>query len=66
MTDEFAAESENADILGNYWWDDIEDSRLADDACEPDIDEENEYQEEKGYEKGHSRAMYPQEEIEEG
>jgi hypothetical protein len=33
--------------LGDYRWDDIKDSRLADDACESNIDEENENQEEK-------------------
>jgi len=54
MTDELASESENADILGDYRWDNIEDSRLADDACESNVDEENEYQEEKSDEKGHS------------
>jgi len=43
MTDEFTAESENADILGDYRWDNIEDSRLANDASKPDIDEENEH-----------------------
>jgi len=59
MTDELASESENADILGDYRWDDIEDSRLADDAGEPDVDEENEYQEEKGNERGHSRTIEP-------
>jgi len=47
MTDELASESENADILGDYRWDNIEDSRLADDASKPYIDEENENQEEK-------------------
>jgi len=47
MTDEFTSESENADILGDYRWDNIEDSRLADDASKPYIDEENENQEEK-------------------
>ena len=48
MTDELASESEYEDVLSNDGRDDIKDSRLADDACESNVDEENEYQEEKG------------------